>query len=131
MVAQYFYMAELRNLPGLLKKYVSISRHLSWSKPREIEHKCWEMLFRAYWLMPCILQPRTGFGKSLEMSFELMIFLAAVSFQLIVDGGVVFVGYSTILYPTVTNGTRLSFTFLPHTNAKSIHTCRHMAATEF
>lgn len=76
MVAQYLYMAEVQDLPGSLKKYVSISCHLSWSKPREIEHNCWEMLFRAYWLVPCILQPLSEFGKGLEMSFELMIFLA-------------------------------------------------------
>lgn len=94
---------------GSLKKYVSISGHLRWSKPREIKHNCWEILFLAYWWVPCILQPRTAFGKGLEMSFEMMLFIAAASSQLIVDGGVVFVGYTTILYPTAIDGNSAQF----------------------
>lgn len=42
-------------------------------------------------------------GKGLEVSFDLMATLAAVEFPLTIDGGVVFVGYQTILVPVLLN----------------------------
>jgi hypothetical protein len=44
------------------------------------------------------------FGKGLELSFELMIALTAADFHLVIDGGLVFVGYQTVLYPVETEG---------------------------
>lgn len=41
-----------------------------------------------------------NFGKGLELSFNMMISLAAAEFQININGGLVFVGYQTVLVPT-------------------------------
>lgn len=46
------------------------------------------------------------------MSFGLMLSLAAAEFQLVVDGGVVFIGYRTILFPTAIHGDSAQFHLL-------------------
>lgn len=41
-----------------------------------------------------------GFGHGLEMSFDLMVSLAAVEYPLVIDGGVVLIGYESAIVPT-------------------------------
>jgi hypothetical protein len=69
-----------------------------------MKYGCWEALFQSCTLVACSLKPRLGFGKGLELSFDLMISLAAAEFHLIVAGGVVFIGYRTVLFPTAVYG---------------------------
>ncbi|GFG18503.1 hypothetical protein IFM61392_10584 [Aspergillus lentulus] len=94
------------------KKALSISGHLSLGPSPEIDHCCWKELFQSCTLVISNLKPRIGFGKGLEMSFDLMLSLAAAEFQLIVDGGVVFIGYRTILFPTAVHGDSAQFHLL-------------------
>lgn len=44
-----------------------------------------------------------GFGKGLEMSFDLMVAMAAVEYPLVINGGVIFVGCQTALIPIKVN----------------------------
>jgi hypothetical protein len=61
---------------------------------------CWQKLFDSYTLVVSRLRPRPRFRRGLELSFELMISLAAAEYRLIVDGGLVFIGYHAVLFPT-------------------------------
>jgi hypothetical protein len=94
------------------KKALTISGHLHLSPSPEIDHCCWEELFQSCTLVLSNLKPRIGFGKGMEMSFDLMLSLAAAEFQLVVDGGVVFIGYRTILFPTALYGDCAQFHLL-------------------
>jgi hypothetical protein len=94
------------------KKILRISGHLGSTPLPEIKHNCWEKLFKSYTLVPSKLEPRSEFGKGLEMSFDLMIFLAAAEFQPIVNGGIVFIGYCTLLFPTAIHGNSAQFHLL-------------------
>lgn len=82
------------------KRVVRISGHLGSTHSPEIEKYCWIQLFQSWTMVISRLGPRIGFGKGLEMSFDLMLSLAAAEFAVVVAGGVVFVGYRTILFPT-------------------------------
>ena len=63
-----------------------------------MEHNCWQPLFET-----CIvteseeLEETESFCKGLELSFELMIQLAAVEFPVLVNGGIILTGYQTAL----------------------------------
>ncbi|OAP65508.1 hypothetical protein AYL99_01480 [Fonsecaea erecta] len=73
------------------------------------EHDCWRLLFTGCVVSVFDAAPsgrllgrpsRQDVGKGLKLPFDLMISLAAVECQLIINGGVVFVGYQTVLFPT-------------------------------
>ena len=95
---------------------------------RATVHDCWKQLFtsctvadiqslerlvlsRSSEKSQMIGQESEPFGEGLETSFDLMVALSAVEFPVVVDGGVVFVGYDTILVPTAINdaGTAAQF----------------------
>lgn len=68
----------------------------------EMDHNCWQHLFGS-----CFVLEETDChsgepppGKGLETSFHLMLAMAGVEYPVEVDGGVVFVGYNTVLVPT-------------------------------
>jgi hypothetical protein len=64
------------------------------------EHDCWRNLFSSAIVVPSELPTDSAtFGKGLETSFDLMISLAGVEFSLEINGGLVLVGYQTILVP--------------------------------
>jgi hypothetical protein len=75
----------------------------------EFEHNCWLSLFDACVVVDLPLASHEGFGKGLELSFDLMIALAAAEICLNIDGGLVFVGYQTVLYPVATDGNCAQF----------------------
>ena len=96
----------------------------------ELKHSCWKRLFgscnvlrhpvEANHRLTITEQPASpkqpkappdGFGRGIEVSFDLMTCLAAVEFSLAIDGGVVFVGYETILVPTAISDDRDSVQF--------------------
>lgn len=60
---------------------------------------CWHHLFESAVVAepPRITHPSPEYW--LDLSFELMIQLAAVEYQLMVDGGIILMGYSTALVP--------------------------------
>ncbi|KAK0616786.1 hypothetical protein B0T14DRAFT_497945 [Immersiella caudata] len=60
------------------------------------------------------------FGRGLEIPFDLMICLAAVELPLVIDGGVVFVGYETILVPTAISEDRTTVQFHVIARPKSV-----------
>ena len=79
-------------------------------------HDCWHQLFKSIFVIevdaPAVHdddpklkddnpeRSSIPFGKGLELSFDLMAALAAVEFPVIVEKGVVLVGYHTVLIPT-------------------------------
>ncbi|KIY03253.1 uncharacterized protein Z520_01720 [Fonsecaea multimorphosa CBS 102226] len=81
------------------------SMHLANSPLPVNKDDCWRRLLNSCVVSLCEnlferASERRGMGKGLELSFDLMVTLAAVEFQLTIDGGVVFVGYQTVLFPT-------------------------------
>lgn len=103
----------------------------------EIEHGCWLGLFDLCNIVqqtPFMLSWKAlhfqgmkakynppgseGFGRGLEMSFDLMVSLAAVEYPLVINGGVVLVGYETVLIPTAVNkqGDAAQFHLITHTS---------------
>jgi hypothetical protein len=70
----------------------------------EIQHDCWLSLFDSCVIVKTPLASRDGFGKGLEMSFDLMVDLAASEFCLKINSTLVFFGYQTVLYPVEIDG---------------------------
>ncbi|KAK4449611.1 hypothetical protein QBC34DRAFT_438049 [Podospora aff. communis PSN243] len=64
-----------------------------------------------------------GFGRGLEIPFDLMICLTAAELPLVIDGGAVFVGYETILVPTAISEDRSAVQFHLITHPKSADSC--------
>lgn len=75
----------------------------------DIEHSCWLSLFDSCIIVSSPLIPHDGFGKGLEISFDLMLALAAASHCLKINDSLVFVGYQTVLYPVATYGESAQF----------------------
>lgn len=69
---------------------------------QELEHNCWQQLFRSCFVVEeeGLFEHLGPLGKGLEMSFDLMVSLAATEYPVKVNGGVVLVGYHTVLIPT-------------------------------
>jgi hypothetical protein len=65
-----------------------------------LESSCWQDLFESCTLVHCNPVPQHNFGKGTEASLILFLSLVAVKFYCIIDGGVVFVGYRMLIYPT-------------------------------
>ncbi|QDS69827.1 hypothetical protein FKW77_000081 [Venturia effusa] len=73
------------------------------SRPlQKTEHDCWHAMFQSGWVVEVEDRSRKGrhFGRGLEMSFEIMAMLACVEYPVMVDGGVVLVGYQAALVPS-------------------------------
>jgi hypothetical protein len=71
-------------------------------------YDCWQQLFKSFYVVedtnPIVKENNTkrsakSFGKGLEMSFDLMAALAGVECPVIVEKGVVLVGYHAALIP--------------------------------
>ena len=76
----------------------------------EVEHNCWRPLFESCIVIdPEELKETESFGKGLEVSFELMISLAAVEFPVLVNGSIILPGYQTALVPTEIKGKCVQF----------------------
>jgi hypothetical protein len=69
-----------------------------------MEPSCWQHLFESCTFLQINSAPQDSFGKGLEASFDLLLSLAAIEFCCTIDGGVVFVGYRTLIYPTAIEG---------------------------
>jgi hypothetical protein len=70
----------------------------------ESQEVCWRPLFESgvVAIRSCERKPRSSnktFARGLEVSFELMVQLAAVELPVLVDEGIVLVGYQTALVP--------------------------------
>jgi hypothetical protein len=75
-----------------------------------LAQNCWQELFVTCFVLEdeeseCV----EAYGKGLELSFDLMITLAAVVYPIIVHGGVVLAGYQTVLIPTQVELTYVQF----------------------
>lgn len=80
------------------------------------QHGCWKELFdMGFGTVVSLDQPLsadsqisdadgTTVGKGLELSFEMMVSMAAVELSLVVEGGIILMGYSTILIPVAVVG---------------------------
>ncbi|KAF7508565.1 hypothetical protein GJ744_009114 [Endocarpon pusillum] len=68
------------------------------------DHNCWQLLFNSCIVADSALLRYRDFGRGLETSFDLMISLAAAEFHLIIEGGLVFIGYQAVLFPTAIQG---------------------------
>ncbi|KAH0536674.1 hypothetical protein FGG08_006469 [Glutinoglossum americanum] len=97
------------NGPELEERDIGLSLRFSLRQPLplpEVKDNCWQPLFES-----CIVvesgisadDPET-LGRGLEASFELLVQLAAVEFPMLIDGGIVLVGYHTVLVPTRIEG---------------------------
>ncbi|KAF2246401.1 hypothetical protein BU26DRAFT_44873 [Trematosphaeria pertusa] len=82
------------------------------------DHNCWHDLFRSCIVADSALPRYRDFGKGLEIPFDLMVSLAAVEFYLIIDGGVVFIGYQTVLFPTAIQGDCAQFHSITSNNGQ-------------
>ena len=100
------------------KRLLRISSHLGTSRSPEMKYHCWEALFQSCTVAVCSLKPRLGFGKGLELSFDMMISLAAAEFHLVIAGGIVFIGYRTVLFPTAVYGDCVQFHLITTNNGQ-------------
>jgi hypothetical protein len=66
----------------------------------ELGFSCWQALFQTCTLLQSKSALQNSPGKGLEARFDLLLSLAAAEFCIIINGGVVFVGYRTLIYPT-------------------------------
>ena len=76
---------------------------------KRVHHNCWLSLFDACVVVSIPSPFHETFGKGLRLSFDLMLALAAVEFCLHIDGGIVFFGYQTVLYPVTIDGNCAQF----------------------
>jgi hypothetical protein len=81
---------------------VFLSSFLSKQPVDEFNGKCWQQLFESCYIIDETRPSKSqkAFGKGLEMSFDLMTVLANAEYFVPVQGGVVLVGYQTVLFPT-------------------------------
>lgn len=81
---------------------ISLDFSLSTEPFRRTEHSCWQQIFRSCFILEDEELPEypSSPAKGLEISFDLMVSLAAVEYPVQVNGGVVLVGYHTLLVPT-------------------------------
>lgn len=86
-------------------KYIlGISASLDSGPLMRLENNCWQGLLDSCTVVDYgrNTQPRSLFGKGIQLTFDLMATLAAVEFSMVVDGGIIFVGYQTALVPIKT-----------------------------
>ena len=67
----------------------------------DVENNCWQVLLDSCIVVDCgrKTQSQSLAGKGIQLSFDLMATLAAVEFSMVVNGGIIFVGYQTALIP--------------------------------
>jgi hypothetical protein len=85
---------------------------LTMAPASDIGPSCWQSLFQSCTVLQCKPVQQHSFGKGLEASFDLILSLAAAEFYCITDGGVVFVSYRTLIYPTAIEGDCAQFHLL-------------------
>ena len=78
----------------------------------KLEHNCWQLLLNTHIVADIVQLRHPNFGKGLEMSFDLMISLAAAEYHLVIEGGIVFIGYQTVIFPTAIQGDCAQFHLL-------------------
>jgi hypothetical protein len=80
---------------------------LTFAPASDIRPSCWQALFKSCTLVQYKRPPqhnlKKGVGKGLRASFDLLLSLAAIESFCTIEGGVIFVGYQTIIYPTAIN----------------------------
>jgi hypothetical protein len=66
----------------------------------ELATSCWQQLFRSSYIVEVdqLSLTRPSQAKGLEVSFDLMMTLAAIESVVEIHGGIVFVGYHTVLF---------------------------------
>lgn len=91
-----------KTTPTQLLSGISIVSRLNKSSLRKTSHDCWLDLFQSGWVMHSDKPYKSdkSFGKGLEMSFEQMTALACTEYPVLVNDGVVLLGYQTLLVPT-------------------------------
>jgi hypothetical protein len=104
--------------PG--KFIVEITADLCYEPLPKLEHDCWQLL-----LDSCIVvdrgperKPRPSFGKGIQLSFDLMATLAGVEFSMVIDKGVLFVGYQSVLIPVKVEGNFSQFHLMTTQNGQ-------------
>lgn len=70
----------------------------------KLQNDCWLPLFHSCMVIDTPFNDGRTFGKGIELSFDLMIELVAAESCLSIGGGIVFVGYQTVLYPVEIDG---------------------------
>jgi hypothetical protein len=80
---------------------INVRGRLTTAISTNIRPSCWRQLFEFGTLLICESTQGHSFGQGFKTSFDLLLSLAAIDFCCTVDGGVVFVGYQTLIYPTV------------------------------
>ena len=84
------------------QKIVELCLELSTGKNilKTPKHNCWNKLFgSSIATVDWTFTKDIPFGVGLEIPFDMMIMLAGSEFVLSIDGGIVFVGYQTVLIP--------------------------------
>jgi hypothetical protein len=83
--------------PGLCLSFSLFSEPL-----QGIQNNCWQKLFRSCFVLEeeDVFECLEPVGKGLEMSFDVMVCLAAAEYPVAIEGGLVLVGYHTVLAPT-------------------------------
>lgn len=84
------------------KSGICLDFSLSTEPMQELEHNCWQQLFHSCFVLEEkeLSRYHGTVGKGLEMSFDLMVSLAATEYPVIVKDTVFLTGYRTVLVPT-------------------------------
>ena len=85
---------------GLSSFDLSLSSTLLSEPLSELQHNCWQKLFLSCFVLDDEdTEQVEAIGEGLELSFNLMVSLAAVEYPIVIYGGVVLAGYHTALIP--------------------------------
>jgi hypothetical protein len=104
-----FESAESDTLLSTVKDSNKIHGSLTRVPTSDMGPSCWQDLFQCCTLLQYKSHPEEKPGKGLEASFDLLLSLAAIEFCCIVDGGVIFLGYRTLIYPTANEDDHAQF----------------------
>lgn len=80
----------------------------------DLENNCWQLLLDSRIVVDFgrKTKSRSLVGKGIQLAFDLMATLAAAEFSMVIDKGIIFVGYQTALIPIKSWMTVLSFIWL-------------------
>ena len=80
----------------------------------DLENNCWQLLLDSRIVVDFgrKTKSRSLVGKGIQLAFGLMATLAAAEFSMVIDKGIIFVGYQTALIPIKSWMTVLSFIWL-------------------
>lgn len=76
-----------------------------------MKYDCWQPLFKSCFAVEHKTphQDDKPLGRGLELSFDMMMAITAVEYPMIVHGGLVFVGYHTVVIPTKIHANYVQF----------------------